>query len=91
MGIQIGDESSAAISPALALLHEADHANRFNMDYNGYAADILNTNAGGYGNMEEKRVITGLESQVLTSEGLPSRTSHDGSTCVVSSLFSSSC
>jgi RHS repeat-associated protein len=38
MGIQIGDESSAAISPALALLHEADHANRFNMDYNGYAA-----------------------------------------------------
>jgi RHS repeat-associated protein len=91
MAIQLNDQG-AAISPALALLHEADHANEFNMNYNKYATDI-STDAGAFGNMEEKRVITGLEAQVLNSQGLTPRLTHDNTfgTCTVSSMSSSQC
>jgi hypothetical protein len=44
------------------------------------------TTAGSYGNLEEKRVITGIEANVLNAEGLQSRTTHDSDTFTVASM-----
>lgn len=61
-------------SPALGLIHEIDHA------VNGQARPTLT--GDGYENTEEKRVITGSETQIAHDLGEPTRTDHYGSLTV---------
>lgn len=58
-------------SPALGLIHEIDHA------VNGLSNP--RPTGDGYDNTEEKRVITGSETQIAHDLGEPTRTDHYGS------------
>jgi RHS repeat-associated protein len=55
------------ISATTILNHELDHASRWNKDSKGMSKDF-DIKAGGYGNAEEKRVISGSEQN--TARGL---------------------
>jgi hypothetical protein len=56
-------------SPALGLVHEIDHAVNFQEPV---------PTGDGYGNTEERRVISGSETQIAKDLGEPTRTNHDG-------------
>jgi hypothetical protein len=68
-------------SPAVALLHEIDHAVRFQTDPGGQALDRSIINPLNWftsdGNMEEKRVIVGSETRIATALGEGVRTNHN--------------
>ena len=64
-------------SPALGLLHEADHALQELTNEKQFEND-RNTPDQQYGNLEEKRVITGSESRAAQALGQPTRNSHGG-------------
>lgn len=89
------DPSTAALvgnqggsqSPAVILTHEADHAQEANRNPTTYLSDRGNKNAGGYGNMEEKRVVTGSETSLARALNEGTRTNHDvNGSCAVSSV-----
>ena len=61
--------SDKVLSPVIGLLHEADHANRFDRDREGYVEDTA-TISIAFKNKEEERVILGTETSVARKTGL---------------------
>ncbi|MCZ6778216.1 MAG: hypothetical protein O7F16_04525 [Acidobacteria bacterium] len=64
-------------SPALGLLHEADHAVQANTDPAKQNKDAGKSDSK-YGNKEEKRVIKGSEKKAAKQLGEPTRKTHGG-------------
>jgi Effector protein len=84
-------DSTAAISPAVSLLHEAAHAEDFVSNPDQYFHDMSEPD-DQFGNLEDRRVITQVENPALESLGLPQMESHSqGSFCTVHSVGATSC
>lgn len=69
-------KAGAKRSPANRLSHEADHAVAKNTDPKAYEKRRTTKDAD-YGNLEEKRVITGSETRVAKKLGEGQRTGHE--------------
>jgi len=69
-------------SPAMGLLHEADHAYRIATDRAGYEADAAHYDSK-FGSKEEQRVVEGMESRTAALIGEPVRADHFGTPCIV--------
>ena len=70
----IETETGYIVSPAEILSHESDHIYRTETDYEGFVNEY-GTSDMEYGNMEERRVITGSEQNVAQKLGrLPKNT-----------------
>jgi len=70
--------SGGTQTPALGVLHEADHALESVTNPKQYFIDV-NTVVPAYGNLEEKRVITGSETGAAIRSGEGTRSDHSGS------------
>ncbi|MBL7955898.1 MAG: RHS repeat-associated core domain-containing protein [Flavobacteriales bacterium] len=71
------------LSPETVLMHEVDHAQRWDADPDGYLKDIKDDPSNPYDNKEEERVIEGSEQEVAKrmgdiKEGEVTRTDHEG-------------
>lgn len=85
-GIRNYDNKGHDLSPANNLLHEAGHGTDFISDPNRYLQE-MSLPAGSYQNLEDKRVMTGIEAEALRMLGLPPRTDHEtGQECPAQSL-----
>ena len=74
-------ENGKSVSPAVIVVHELDHIQRYYYDNKGYLQDV-NTNDGQYKNKEEKRVIEGSEQDAARKfgeieENETTRTNHN--------------
>ena len=72
------EENGDVQSPALGLLHEFDHFVEFAKDNGKTISDNQSIEDAIYGNKEEKRVVTGTETQAAGRLGEPTRTNHSG-------------
>jgi YD repeat-containing protein len=79
-----------AQSAALGLVHESDHALRWNRDPLGFTHDV-NTHDDAYDTLEERRVILGSESITAGALGEPMRFSHHQATCITASVSATVC
>jgi hypothetical protein len=80
------------MSPADNLLHEAGHAFDFTGDKGRFYNEWSHSESAGlYYDLEDERVMTGIEANALIIQGLSPRTSHQAGTSCVTSLLSNSC
>jgi hypothetical protein len=71
-------QSGKVQTPALGFLHELDHFMEWTKDEGKTQTENRRSDAGVYGNAEERRVIKGTENQAARRLGEPTRTNHSG-------------
>jgi len=71
-------ETGEIQSPAMAFLHEVAHAVQYRKNPNKQITDMRTKTGDDYHTMEEKRVITEIESKAAKKLGEPVRYNHLG-------------